>query len=140
CAAAGGRRFESHDQLSAPPALRLALSARNLCGDRLFSLLVAIASEPIRAAQAWVGPEKFKRLRPFRPGRVLGRSWQTCAEAGSHPVKNSVISNSCEGFAGANRSASTVARDDGPNVARFLVNLMGSIDGVDHNRHGRRSD
>ena len=35
-AAAGGRRFESHDQLSAPPALRLALSARNLCGDRLF--------------------------------------------------------------------------------------------------------
>jgi len=49
-------------------------------------LLVVIASEPIRAAQAWVGPEKFKRLRPFRPGRVLGRSWQTCAEAGSHPV------------------------------------------------------
>src|SRR5260370_13091654 len=35
-AAAGGRRLESHDQLSAPPALRLALSARNLCGDRLF--------------------------------------------------------------------------------------------------------
>src|SRR5215470_5967949 len=43
-AAAGGRWFESHDQLSAPPALRLALSARNLCGDRLFSLLVVIAT------------------------------------------------------------------------------------------------
>jgi hypothetical protein len=41
---------------------------------------------------------------------------------------------------GADRSASTVARDNGPNVARFLVNPMGSNDGLDHNRHGRRSD
>jgi len=49
-------------------------------------------------------------------------------------VKNSVISDSCEGFAGANRSASTVMRDNGPNVARFLVNPMGWIDGLDHNR------
>src|SRR5262249_52451605 len=49
----------------------------------------------------WTGKaQKLKRSRPFRPGRVLGRSWQTCAEAGSHPVKNSVISNSCEGFGG----------------------------------------
>jgi hypothetical protein len=103
-------------------------------------LLVVIASEPIRATRTWVGAEKFKRLRLFRPGRVLGRSWQTCADARSHPVENSVISDSCEGFAGGNRAASTVARDNGPNVARFLVNPMGWIDGLDHNRPGRRSD
>jgi hypothetical protein len=42
-------------------------------------------------------------------------------------VKNSVISNSCEGFVGANRSASTVARDNGPNVARFLVNQWAQL-------------
>jgi len=31
-------------------------------------------------------------------------------------------------------------RDNGPNVARFLVNPMGRIGGLDHNRPGRRSD
>src|SRR5262249_46708033 len=74
----------------------------------------------------WTGKaRKLKRSRPFRPGRVLGRSWQTCAEAGSHPVKNSVISNSCEGFGGATRALSTAACDNGPNVARFLVKSDG---------------
>jgi len=51
-----------------------------------FSLPVAIASGRFCGHPGLVGPEKLKRLRPFRPGRVLGRSWQTCAEAGSHPV------------------------------------------------------
>src|SRR5262249_56199098 len=56
----------------------------------------------------WTGKaQKLKRSRPFRPGRVLGRSWQTCAEAGSHPVTNSVISHSCEGFRGTNPALST---------------------------------
>src|SRR5262245_33541892 len=74
----------------------------------------------------WTGKaQKLKRSRPFRPGRVLGRSWQTCAEAGSHAVKNSVISNSCEGFGGATRALSTAVCDNGPNVARFLVKSGG---------------
>src|SRR5262249_41628380 len=92
------------------------------------------------AAQAWVGPEKLKRLRPFRPGRVLGRSWQTCAEAGSHPVKNSVISSSCEGFAGANRRYPPLRATMARMLHVFWSNPAGSIDGPDHNRPGQRLD
>src|SRR5262249_38918900 len=108
-----------------------------------FSLPVAIASEPIRRRRGlgWTGKaQNFKRSRPFRLGRVLGRSWQTCAEAASHPVKNSVIAMNCEGFGGASRPSSTAACDNGPHVARFLV----KSDGLDYrsgpNRPGERLD
>src|SRR5262249_58131348 len=66
-----------------------------------------------------------------RASGVLGRSRQSCAEAGSHPVKNSVISSSCEGFeATAAAAACLRRRAHGPNVARFLVKSDGPGDTI----------
>src|SRR6266702_1621793 len=51
-------------------------------------------------------------------GWEMGRSWQTCVEAGSHPLKNSVFSRQLTGFGGHGPPHAATL---GPNVARFLV-------------------
>ena len=66
-AAAGGRWFESHDQLSAPPALRLALSANASFGMRI-SRTVTEGGAAFRNAKR---PVRMAKGRPTAIGRPV---------------------------------------------------------------------
>ena len=123
-----------HDELSAPaPFVCHCLSGTCAVTGCFHWVLVASELIPCPVEAGWAEkPKEFKALTSLcRAAGVLGRLRQSYAEAGSHPVKNSVISSSCEGFeATAAAPACLRRRAHGPNVARFLVKSDGPGDTI----------